>query len=325
MENSHEYYNTGSVEMQVYNLKIDPEFRNKIPKPKPEEVEQLEKNILRDGRITDPIFTWHGFIVDGHTRYGIMQKHPDIDFKPTIIELDDMFPERDEVIIWMCERQTGRRNITKQQRKMLADTAYEAICRLRGTNQYTANLENPTGSSKKTPAEQIADQFKMTVPHVKHAIRFGRGVKAIEEKMPGATEELIAGQSNVSDATVESFPSATEEEQDEIIAALIDNRKPEQKPNNPRPRKPKPKTEEEKRDLAEIEAIMRDMRDPTTTPEFTIDFLIEDIELNGQTYVELLANTIADRKNLATDENKPLIVAAINKVVEGILKVRESI
>jgi hypothetical protein len=77
--------------------------------------------------------------------------------------------------------------------------------------------------------------------------------------------------------------------------------------------------------LAEIEAIMRDMRDPTTTPEFTIDFLIDDIELNGQTYVELLANTIVDRKNLATDENKPLIVAAINKVVDGILKVRDSI
>ena len=324
MENSHEDYNTGSVEMQTYNLKIDPEFRDKIPKPKPEEVEQLEKNILRDGRITDPIFTWHGFIVDGHTRYGIMQKHPDIDFKPTIIALDDMFPERDEVIVWMCERQTGRRNITKQQRKMLADTAYEAICRLRGgngSNQYVA--KNPIGSFAISPAEQIADQFKMSVPHVKHAVRFGRGVKAIEEKMPGATDELMSGQSNVSDATVESFPSATEEEQDEIIAALIDNRKPERKPNKPKPRKPK--TEEEKRDMAEIEAIMRDMRDPTTTPEFTIDFLIEDIELNGQTYVELLANTIADRKNLATDENKPRIVAAINKVVEGILKVRDSI
>ena len=100
--------------------------------------------------------------------------------------------------------------------------------------------------------------------------------------------------------------------------AVNESKKPERKPR-------KPKTEEEKRDFAEIEAIMRDMRDPTTTPEFTIDFLIEDIELNGQTYVELLANTIADRKNLATDENKPLIVAAINKVVEGILKVRDSI
>jgi hypothetical protein len=77
--------------------------------------------------------------------------------------------------------------------------------------------------------------------------------------------------------------------------------------------------------MARIEAIVQDMYDPTTAPEFTIDLLIEDIELNGQTYVELLANTIADRKNLATDENKPRIVAAINKVVEGILKVRDSI
>lgn len=324
MENSHEDYTTICKGTQMVILKIDPEFRDKIPKPKPEEVEQLEKNILRDGRITDPIFTWHGFIVDGHTRYGIMQKHPDIDFKPTIIALDDMFSDRDEVIVWMCERQTGRRNITKQQRKMLADTAYEAICRLRGgngSNQYVA--KNPTGSFAKSPAEQIADQFKMSVPHVKHAIRFGRGVKAIEEKMPGATDELMSGQSNVSDATVESFPSVTEEEQDEIIAALIGNRKPERKPNKPRPRKPK--TEEEKRDMAEIEAIVADMYDPTTVPEFTIDMLIEDIEFNAQLYIDLLRNTLADRSNLVTDENKPRIAAAIDNVVENIMKVRENL
>jgi hypothetical protein len=77
--------------------------------------------------------------------------------------------------------------------------------------------------------------------------------------------------------------------------------------------------------MARIEAIVKDMYDPTTAPEFTIDLLIEDIELNGQTYVELSDNTLKDRSNLVTNENKPLILAAINKVVDGILKVRDSI
>ena len=66
------------------------------------------------------------------------------------------------------------------------------------------------------------------------------------------------------------------------------------------------------------------MYDPSTTPEFTIDLLLDDIQLNAEIYVQLLANTLQDRSNLVTDENKPRIAAAINKVVEDILKVRDS-
>lgn len=212
----------------MIELRIDPEFRDKIPRPTDEEVVQLEKNMLQFGRLTDPIFVWHGYIVDGHTRYGIMQKHPDIDFQPHIEELDEMFHEKDEVIVWMCERQMGRRNITSQTRKMLADIAYEAICRLRGTNRFTAAVEDPARSST-TPAEKIAERFDMSVPHVKHAVRFGRGVRAIEQQSPGATEELMAGRSNVADATIERFPSLPDEEQKEVISALKENRK--YKPN----------------------------------------------------------------------------------------------
>jgi hypothetical protein len=143
-------------------------------------------------------------------------------------------------------------------------------------------------------------------------------VTRIHARSPQTKVYLYSILKNNTSNRVEATWLKTNELVKAFAKAIEENKKPV------RPKRP-PKTEEEKRDLAEIEAIMRDMRDPTTTPEFTIDFLIEDIELNGQTYVELLANTIADRKNLATDENKPLIVAAINKVVEGILKVRESI
>ena len=65
----------------MINLKIDPEFQGKIPPLTFEELNQLEANILRDGRIINPIIVWRGLIVDGHNRYRIAQEHPRIEFR----------------------------------------------------------------------------------------------------------------------------------------------------------------------------------------------------------------------------------------------------
>ena len=61
-------------------LKIDPEFEDKIPLLTAEEFQQLESNILADGLVISPIITWNGVIVDGHNRYRIVSKHPLIQF-----------------------------------------------------------------------------------------------------------------------------------------------------------------------------------------------------------------------------------------------------
>ena len=62
------------------DLKIDPVFSEKIPPLTPEEPEQLEANILEEGAVINPLIVWNGVIVDGHNRYGILQKHPEIIF-----------------------------------------------------------------------------------------------------------------------------------------------------------------------------------------------------------------------------------------------------
>ena len=66
--------------MNLSALKIDPEFQGKIPPLTFEELNQLEANILRDGRIINPIIVWEGLIVDGHNRFIIAKKHPEIPF-----------------------------------------------------------------------------------------------------------------------------------------------------------------------------------------------------------------------------------------------------
>ena len=59
------------------NLKIDREFEMLIPALTLDEYEQLESNILSDGEIFNPIFTWNGYIIDGHHRYHILSEHPE--------------------------------------------------------------------------------------------------------------------------------------------------------------------------------------------------------------------------------------------------------
>ena len=54
--------------MNLNALKIDPEFQGKIPPLNFEEEQQLEQNILHEGRLLNPIIIWSGFILDGHTR-----------------------------------------------------------------------------------------------------------------------------------------------------------------------------------------------------------------------------------------------------------------
>ena len=108
--------------MNLNALKIDPEFQGKIPPLTFEELNQLEANILRDGRIINPIIVWQGLIVDGHNRYTIVQEHPEISFSTMPLP----FESREEVLAWICKNQLGRRNLTPEQKKYLIGKQYEA-------------------------------------------------------------------------------------------------------------------------------------------------------------------------------------------------------
>ena len=64
----------------MINLKIDPEFQSQIPPLTDDEFKQLEENILKEGKLLSPLIVWGNTLVDGHNRYAILQKHPEIYF-----------------------------------------------------------------------------------------------------------------------------------------------------------------------------------------------------------------------------------------------------
>ena len=62
------------TEKKVYDLTVDPEFRDLIPPLNEEELKLLEASIVADG-CESPLIVWNGVIVDGHNRYAICRKH----------------------------------------------------------------------------------------------------------------------------------------------------------------------------------------------------------------------------------------------------------
>lgn len=96
-------------------LIIDPEFRDKIPPLTEEEFTLLEENILSDGAVFSPLIVWDNTILDGHNRYEIIQKHPELTYAVQKLVFDNRY----EVISWICKHQLGRRNLTPQQKKYL--------------------------------------------------------------------------------------------------------------------------------------------------------------------------------------------------------------
>jgi ParB/RepB/Spo0J family partition protein len=110
-----------STKLTKMQIAIDQEFQRLIPPLLPEELHQLEANILRDG-CQEPLSIWQGLLIDGHNRLKICQQH-DKPFKVKEIAL----PDREHVKLWIAERQLGRRNLSDDQRATVANDRREIL------------------------------------------------------------------------------------------------------------------------------------------------------------------------------------------------------
>ena len=223
--------------MNLSALKIDPEFQGKIPPLTFEELNQLEANILRDGRIINPIIVWRGLIVDGHNRYTIAKKHPEIPF--TVHEKE--FASRYEAIIWICKNQLGRRNLTPEQKKYLIGKQYEAEkCANGGDRKSPAaksgsQIGNLIGNPK--TCKRIATENGVSKNTVILAEEFAKGVDAAEEAVPGTRQKVLSGEVKPTAAEIASVARAPPEERPALVAEICKSK--EQKPSKPPAQKQK--------------------------------------------------------------------------------------
>ena len=212
--------------LKLSSLKIDPEFSAQILPLSFEELQQLEMNMIRDGKLTDPIIVWNKTILDGHNRYNILRKHSFIEYE--IKEME--FSSRQEALIWICNHQLGRRNLTPERRKYLIGKRYEAekqVSQNRG-NQYTSVKKDATDqndpcqnkSGSHITRQRIANETGTSEGYVQRAEKYMNGVEAADEAAPGAREEILNGKIKAADREICAIAKAPKEQRSEIVAEL---------------------------------------------------------------------------------------------------------
>ena len=160
--------------MKLSQLKIDPEFQSKIPPLQFEEEQQLEQNIITEGRLLNPIITWNGYILDGHTRYRILKKHGFIKFEVEEIQLANKY----EALAWICKNQLGRRNLSPERKKFLLGKEYESTKLAVGGQPGNCNKvnrcdQNDHIDSEKRTCERIAVEHGVGSATVRRAEKYG--------------------------------------------------------------------------------------------------------------------------------------------------------
>lgn len=201
-------------------LKINPEFESKIPPLDADELKLLEENILSEGVVINPIITWNGVIVDGHNRYRIIQRHPEIKF--TVHE--KQFAHQFEALAWICKNQLGRRNLTPEQKKYLLGKMHESRKKSQGSNnQYiqakSEKHQNDVFHSNDV-AKQIAHEQKVGYATVQRAAVFAKGVDIADEVDPGIRQEILTGAIKPTDAAIASVVRADPEERPALVEQL---------------------------------------------------------------------------------------------------------
>ena len=273
------------------HLTIDSEFASKIPPLREEELKQLEENILADGVVINPLIVWDGVIVDGHNRYRILQKHPEIQFTT----YEKQFPDRYAAIAWICKNQLGRRNLTPQQFKYLVGQRYEAEKQSKGIefqgNQYTS--QDRSGLGQNDPDQKshgtrsrIAKETQTSDSYVRRAAHFAKGVDAAEETEPGIKQEILSGSIKPTEKAVAAIAKAPPEERPALVQQLRQAKETEKSEEKPKPRRSAAETLQAIRDISanmlqsngEIEAddICAELEDALDTMIFRWDTCLEN-------------------------------------------------
>ena len=307
--------------MDLMELKIDPEFAEKIPPLTPEEFEQLEANILAEGTVLSPLIVWNGVIVDGHNRYKIIQAHPEIGF--TTHEKE--FTDRYEAISWICKNQLGRRNLTGEQKKYLIGKQYEAEKHVRGDvsreqrrdangrfHRITQN-EQYGDLSPESTRDRIARENKVAGSYVQRAEHYAKGIDAADQALPGIRQEILSGALKAPEKSIAAIARAAPEERPQLAEDL---RKPRSSPKRKKPEPVEPPLQSE-----DIEDADENTSEVSTVEELTELWSEEEPSENTRpTSALAISESMAsspDRKN--RDTPVETIIAELADALEGMI------
>ena len=302
----------------MIKLKIDPEFRDKIPPLTEAEFEQLKENILSDGEVYEPIVVWNDTIVDGYNRWRIICENWEL-LKDKFRTKPMDFADKWAAFEWMYKKQLGRRNLTEEQKTYMIGKMYEARKKSQGGdrgNQYTKEASRQNGDmAKGRTAKLIADEVGVSQKSVERSEKFSKGIDTLRESNPEAADAVLKGNSGATKAEISELPNKTANEIQKVAQDILTG---EIKKDRPKREKP------DKENLAAIGKIVDEMYDASNVKEYTMDMLVDDIQINGKMAVDMLRSILTSHSTLLTVENRPAVGEAIEKYfIEEFKKVKE--
>lgn len=291
-----------------------------------EEYKQLEENILEDGEVYEPIVVWNDTILDGHNRWNIICDHWDVlGNKYTVKQMD--FPDKWAAFEWMYKKQLGRRNLTEEQKTTLRGKMYESRKKSRGAPFGNENAKKQKAQNEliengpNKAAREIANELGIGVSTVKRAYEYSQGIDALAGVSKEASDKVLEGRSGTNKKTIMEFPKLEPEKQQEIVDAILSGEiKSVQKRSGH-----KGWTKEDRESRALTESIVAEMYSPELKP-YTIEMLEEEIELNGQSAINVLRQVVLiERIGLVTEDNIPRIVSKIDDIIREFNAIKKKV
>ena len=209
----------------MINLKIDPEFQSQIPPLTDDEFKQLEENILKEGKLLSPLIVWNNTLVDGHNRYAILQKHPEIYFSTMPLP----FENREEAIAWICRNQLGRRNLSPEQKRYLLGKQYEAekkAAKIFWGNQYTlakksGGAHDDNHHSGKKTCDRIAEENGVSRASVLRASHYTRGIDIADNLSPGIKQKVFSGEVKFTNEEMSKLVLSSPDKRQDVFAEIM--------------------------------------------------------------------------------------------------------
>ena len=178
-------------------ITIDPEIASQCPPLTADERAGLEASVLAEG-CRDPLVVWdtatERILLDGHNRLEICKRHgKEYTVRPM------QFEDRLGAMIWVLQNQRSRRNLTDDQRAILADRERELLSKqaVSEAAKQKAALRwgyplndvingHPEREPKNTRAE-VAERAGISERKVQQA-------KTVREKRPDLAKRVVSGE-----------------------------------------------------------------------------------------------------------------------------------
>lgn len=198
-------------------LEISDRLKTLLPPLTADEKKRLEENLVRDGKVHDPLIYWNdgdrNVILDGMNRYEIATRL-DIPYQVEPLDLGTN-ADYEEAEIWMLDRQLGRRNLLAPANvREIRGKLYNRLKREKGSNRGPKGQFDTAGGSA---AAQVSARAGVSDSTVK---RDGQRMANLDKCTTSVQRSVSSGAVKVSDAEIKTLVQLEPAEQNTVATAL---------------------------------------------------------------------------------------------------------